>query len=190
ASLREKLGDAKDLQVALADVTQPESLKDAFKGADGLIIVTSSMPRLLKSSLVGVVVAKIVSLGYASKKPSFYFDEGQTPEEVDWIGQRSQIDAAKACGIKHIVLVSSMAGTKPDHFLNTQMDNLVLWKRKAECYLMSSQVPYTIIHPGGLLPHYGDKTPAPGGRRELFAGLDDSLLDDEEKSRSLVPRED
>ena len=29
-----------------------------------------------------------------------------------------------------------------------------------------------------------------GGRRELFAGLDDSLLDDEEKSRSLVPRED
>ena len=73
-----------------------------------------------------------------SKKPSFYFDEagvleppapksrclctvgcfsispwqGQTPEEVDWIGQRSQIDAAKACGIKHIVLVSSMAGTK------------------------------------------------------------------------------
>ena len=106
-------------------------------------------------------------------------------------------------------------GPRPDHFLNTQMDNLVLWKRaqnakeahellprldppvplisqkrnmlrgvphglhglhcsgrvlrgKAECYLMSSQVPYTIIHPGGLLPHYGDKTPAPGDAGNCF----------------------
>lgn len=37
----------------------------------------------------------------------------QEPEVIDWQGQRNQIDAAKAAGVKHVVLVSSMAGTKP-----------------------------------------------------------------------------
>ena len=37
---------------------------------------------------------------------------------MDWVGQRNQIDAAKAAGVKHVVLISTMAGTKPDHFLN------------------------------------------------------------------------
>jgi len=189
AKLKESLGDkAEKLEIVKADITKPDTLSDAFKGMDALVIVTSGMPRLDKSSLVGVILTKIFTLGMVSKKPSFFFDEGQGPEQVDWIGQRDQIDAAKAAGLKHVVLVSSMAGTKPDHFLNTQMENIVLWKRKAECYLMSSGLPYTIIHPGGLLPHFGDKKPAPGGVRELLVGVDDKLMDD--KSKSLVPRED
>jgi len=118
----------------------------------------------------------------------FYYDEGQSPREVDWLGQKNQIDAAKEAGVKHIVLVSSMAGTKPDHFLNTQMEGIVLWKRRAEHYLMQSGVGYTIVHPGGLMPHFGDKNPAPGGKRTLFVGVDDKLMDDEAKR--LVPRED
>jgi nucleoside-diphosphate-sugar epimerase len=35
------------------------------------------------------------------------------PEQVDWIGQKVQIDAAKAAGIKQVILVSSMAATDP-----------------------------------------------------------------------------
>eukprot|EP00931_Biecheleriopsis_adriatica_P045539 TRINITY_DN26085_c0_g1_i1.p1 TRINITY_DN26085_c0_g1~~TRINITY_DN26085_c0_g1_i1.p1 ORF type:complete len:317 (-),score=78.09 TRINITY_DN26085_c0_g1_i1:94-906(-) len=180
---------AAKVDVVLGDITQPEMLTKAFKGVDALVIVTSGMPRLDKLSLAGVIMMKLFSLGMVSRKPSFYFDEGQTPKMVDWLGQKDQIDAAKSAGIKHVVLVSSMAGTKPDHFLNTQMDNIVLWKRKAECYLKSSGLQYTIIHPGGLLPHFGDKKPAPGGRRQLFAGVDDQLMDDGQ-NRSLVPRED
>ena len=38
--------------------------------------------------------------------------------QVDWVGQRNQIDAAKAAGVKHIVIVSSMGGTDPNGFLN------------------------------------------------------------------------
>ncbi|EOA23094.1 hypothetical protein CARUB_v10003881mg [Capsella rubella] len=38
--------------------------------------------------------------------------------EVDWIGQKNQIDAAKVAGVKHIVLVGSMGGTNQDHPLN------------------------------------------------------------------------
>mmetsp|Transcript_93521 Transcript_93521/g.166377 ORF Transcript_93521/g.166377 Transcript_93521/m.166377 type:complete len:301 (+) Transcript_93521:77-979(+) len=189
AKLKESLGDAAaKLEIVQADITKTESLAAAFKGMDALVIVTSGMPRLDKSSLVGVIFTKIFTLGMVSRKPSFFFDEGQGPEQVDWIGQRDQIDAAKAAGLKHVVLVSSMAGTKPDHFLNTQMENIVLWKRKAECHLMSSGLPYTVVHPGGLLPHFGDKKPAPGGVRELIVGVDDKLMDD--KSKSMVTRED
>ncbi len=55
-----------------------------------------------------------------------------------------------------------MAGTLPEHFLNVSMDKIVLWKRRAEMELIASGLEYTVIHPGGLLPHYGQKEPAPG----------------------------
>ena len=58
--------------------------------------------------------------------------------------------------------------------------NILLWKRKAEQYLISSGIPYTIIHPGGLL----DKT---GGIREIVFGIDDNLLKSTTRS---IPRED
>ena len=58
--------------------------------------------------------------------------------------------------------------------------NILLWKRKAEQYLISSGIPYTIIHPGGLL----DKT---GGIREIVFGIDDALLKSNTRS---IPRED
>lgn len=70
--------------------------------------------------------------------------------QVDWIGQKVQIDAAKAAGVKQLVLISSMGGTQPDNMLNKIADgNILLWKRRAEQYLVASGVPYTIIHPGG-----------------------------------------
>jgi hypothetical protein len=39
------------------------------------------------------------------------------------LGQKVQIDAAKSAGVKQVVLVSSMGGTDPKHFLNTMGDN-------------------------------------------------------------------
>jgi hypothetical protein len=32
------------------------------------------------------------------------------PTQIDWLGQKVQIDAAKAAGVKQVVLVSSMGG--------------------------------------------------------------------------------
>lgn len=71
--------------------------------------------------------------------------------QIDWLGQKVQIDAAHAAGVKQVILISSMGGTDPNHFLNTMGDqgNILQWKRKAEQYLMSSGLSYTIIHPGG-----------------------------------------
>ena len=52
---------------------------------------------------------------------------------------------------------------------STLSPSLLQWKRRAEQYLVESGVPYTIVHPGGLLD---DK----GGERELMLGVDDKLL--------------
>ena len=58
-----------------------------------------------------------------------------------------------------------------DNFLNTMGGgNILLWKRKAEQYQVASGLEYTIIHPGGLKDEAG-------GKRELFVGVDDTILE-------------
>lgn len=72
---------------------------------------------------------------------------------MDWLGQKGQIDAAKEAGVKKVVLVSSMGGTDEKNPLNNLGNgNILIWKRKAEEYLINSGAfNYTIIHPGGLI---------------------------------------
>lgn len=61
--------------------------------------------------------------------------------QVDWIGQKTQIDLAKDAGVKHIVIVGSMGGTDENHMLNSIGNGKILiWKRKAEQYLIDSGV--------------------------------------------------
>ncbi|CAK9202088.1 unnamed protein product [Sphagnum troendelagicum] len=156
--------------VFVGDITKPESLTPAFEGIDALVIVTSAVPKMkpdFDPSKGG--------------RPEFYFAEGGSPEEVDWNGQKAQIDAAKAAGAKHIVLVASMGGQNVNHPLNSLGNGKILiWKRKAEQYLADSGIPYTIIRAGGL----NDKE---GGIRELVIGKDDELLSTTTKS---LPRAD
>lgn len=68
--------------------------------------------------------------------------------QIDWIGQKKQIDIAKESGVDHIVLISSMGVTQKDHPLN-RLGNILVWKKRSEDYLIASGIPYTIIHPGG-----------------------------------------
>ncbi|KAF8042416.1 hypothetical protein BT93_A0907 [Corymbia citriodora subsp. variegata] len=130
-----KIGGADDVYVG--DIRDAGSIVPAIQGTDFLIILTSAVPK--------------VKPGFDPTKggrPEYYYEEGAYPEQVDWLGQKNQIDAAKAAGVKQIVLV---------------------WKRKAEQYLADSGIPYTIIRAGGLL----DKE---GGIRELIVGKDDEIL--------------
>lgn len=70
-----------------------------------------------------------------------------------------------------------MGGTNPDDFLNTLgkdkdgngHGDLLVWKRKAEKYLVESGLQYTIIHPG----HLKD---TPGGLSELWLDVDDNIM--------------
>ncbi|KAG6494854.1 uncharacterized protein At2g37660, chloroplastic-like [Zingiber officinale] len=165
---KEKIGGADDIFVA--DIRDDKATVPAVQGIDALIILTSAVPKMKP----GFDPSK-------GGRPEFYFEDGLYPEQVDWIGQKNQIDAAKAADVKHIVLVGSMGGTNPNHPLNSLGNgNILVWKRKAEQYLAESGVPYTIIRPGGLL----DKD---GSQRELVVGKDDELLQTETKS---IPRAD
>ncbi|KAL5549886.1 hypothetical protein UlMin_000062 [Ulmus minor] len=160
---KEKIGGADD--VYIGDIRDAGSVVPAIQGIDALIILTSAVPKMKP----GFDPTK-------GGRPEFYFEDGAFPEQVDWVGQKNQIDAAKAAGVKQIVLVGSMGGTDLNHPLNSLGNgNILVWKRKAEQYLADSGVPYTIIRAGGLQ----DKE---GGIRELLVGKDDELLKTETRT--------
>lgn len=139
------------------DLLKPDTLRPAFVDCQALVILTSATPRLKNPSQQGV-------------RPEMEFPPGEMPEQIDYYGQKHQIDAAKDAGVEHIVLVGSMGGTNPAHFLNTIGNgNILIWKRKAEEYLIHSGIDYTIIRAGGLIDESG-------GKRELLVGKDDVLL--------------
>ena len=133
------------------------------------VIATSATPKM-----VGVPEP-------GAARPAFAYPEGGLPEAVDWHGQRATIDAAKAAGVRRVVVIGSRGGTDPNHMLNRiggDGTNILVWKRKAEQYLIDSGLEYTIIRAGGLLD-------APGGLRQLVVGADDADL-----GARTVPRAD
>jgi uncharacterized protein YbjT (DUF2867 family) len=125
-----------------------EDYAEAFREADALIIATSAVPKLNVWSLPKVFWARLT--GGPSVMPDFDWRAGQTPEKVDWEGQKAQIDAAVSASVKHVVLLSSMGGTqdgKEGRTMNmlNKLGNgdILLWKRKAEQYLIASGISYT-----------------------------------------------
>eukprot|EP01039_Chlorochromonas_danica_P006171 gene6171-6799_t len=181
--LKEAGGDRD--QVIVSDITSSQDLQALFQGADSVILCTSATPKIKILSLIKVMLLKVIG---QSGRPEFTFPENGSPYNVDWLGAKNQIDAAKAAGVKQFVVVSSMGGTQPDHFLNTigrvegdeKSGNILIWKRKAENYLIDSGLPYTIVHAGGLI----DKA---GGQAQVIMGFDDTLLQRPVRS---IPRED
>jgi uncharacterized protein YbjT (DUF2867 family) len=139
------------------DIVDRSTVESALSGCQALVILTSAVPQLKAPPQPG-------------ERPEFEFAAGGMPEVVDYRGQINQIDAAKATGVEHIVLVGSMGGTDENHPLNRLGNgNILIWKRKAEQYLIDSGIDYTIVRAGGLI----DK---PGGTRELLVGKNDELL--------------
>ena len=121
AKARVVLGD--DIDYAVGDVRNIETIRDAFAGADYVI------------SAIG----------------SSRSDPDNNPEAVDYLGVKNLADAAAEANVKQFVLVSSSGVTQEDHFLNKAFDNILQWKLKGENALRDSGVPYTIVRPGGLV---------------------------------------
>lgn len=158
--------------VAVTDVTDPAAVKAAVTSCDAMVICTSAKP------------APSGETDEATGRPVFAYPNGN-PELVDWQGQRNQIDAMPDDA--QVLICSSMGGTDPSNMLNALGRNadgsggdILLWKRKAEKYLIDSGRPYTICHPGGLLNE-------PGGERELVVGVDDERTGTDSRT---VPRDD
>ncbi|GJD08569.1 Uncharacterized protein chloroplastic [Galdieria sulphuraria] len=132
-------------------------LREALDNCKKLLILTSAVP-----------IMRLNPDGTPKQPPEFFFKQGEEPEQIDWLGQKKQIDIAKDCEVDHIVLISSMGVTQKDHPLN-RLGNILMWKKKSEDYLMSCGIPFTIIHPGGLV----DKAES---RRSLVIGHNDNLV--------------
>lgn len=164
----ESLGSTEGL--VEGDITKPESLESAISGKDALVLLTSAIPRM--------------NPPVEGQPPSFYYDAGGMPEDVDWIGACNQIDIAKKLGLSHIVFVGSMGSTDENNQLNKLGNgNILKFKRKAEVYLIESGVPYTIINPAGLLSEDPNE-------RELVIGKNDELFSIFDRGQCGIPRAD
>lgn len=110
------------VEVVVADVRQPDTLRPALAGAVALVITIGARPG----------------------------DGDNSPEQVYYLGVRNLASAAAAAGVQQVVLVSSAGVTRPDHPLNRLFDNVLAWKARGEDALRASGVPFTIVRPGGL----------------------------------------
>ncbi|MEH1827946.1 MAG: NAD(P)H-binding protein [Nostoc sp.] len=110
-----------EAELIVGDVLQPESLTAALGDSTVLLVATGA-------------------------KPSF---DPTGPYKVDFEGTKNLVDAAKAKGIEHFVLVSSLCTSQLFHPLNLFW-LILLWKKQAEEYIQKSGLTYTIVRPGGL----------------------------------------
>lgn len=108
-------------ELVIGDVLKPESLQAAI--ADSTVVFCATGAR-----------------------PSF---DPTGPYKVDYEGTKNLVDVAKAKGIEHFVLVTSLCTSRFFHPLNLFWLILV-WKKQAEEYLQRSGLTYTIVRPGGL----------------------------------------
>ena len=115
------------VETVVADVTQPTSLAAAVKG---VTVVISTLGARFPIGANGF-------------------------EAVDWQGNRALIDAAKAAGVRHFILLSAGSAGRAGIPYSWSISPYP-WKAKSEAYLRRSGLPYTIIAAGGL----GDE---PGG---------------------------
>jgi hypothetical protein len=127
-----------DPDIYIGDIVTGEGLQEAIDGCDALVILTSGVPKLRKREIFKSVLFKLIG---QQRLPKFYYD--QMPEQVDWIGCKNQIDAAKAAGVQHIVLVSSMgvspAKNTPDNILNkVRSFDIVIFHRRLYLVFHSS----------------------------------------------------
>ena len=119
-----------EVELAQGSVGDKASLQAALEGCTVLISATGARPSLNPTG----------------------------PYQVDYEGTKNLVDAAKAAGIEHVVMVSSLCVSKFLHPLNLFW--LVLyWKKQAETYLQRSGLTFTIVRPGGLKNDDDDPRP-------------------------------
>merc|ERR1719424_1349224 len=99
---------AEDSEIIVGDITNEDDLATAMEGVGAVVMCTSAVPQIKKWSIVKLLFKKKILRRKDAGRPSFKFIPNGTPEEVDWLGARNQIDAAKKAGVGHFIFVSSM----------------------------------------------------------------------------------
>ena len=91
--------------VTRLDHNNDTGLPKALSDAKTIIICTSAVPKLRKTSLVKELIK--IPIDVISRKKAFQFRvvHFRYPEKVDYSGQLAQIDLAKILGFLHVILV-------------------------------------------------------------------------------------
>ena len=120
-----------DINWAVVDIKEPDTIKAAFVGADYII------------SSIG------------SLEPT----GDNRPENVDYKGVVNMVDAAISAGVTRFVLISSAgAGRDVRNRLNYIFNNILVWKWLGEDYLRDSEMESAILRPGNLNDEPGGVT--------------------------------
>lgn len=72
-------------------------------------------------------------------------------EFVDYKGVANMVDAARAAGVEHFVLLTAIGTTDPSHPFNKATKGALEWRFKGEEHLRNSGLVYTIVRPAGLV---------------------------------------
>jgi uncharacterized protein YbjT (DUF2867 family) len=130
-----------EVDLIVGDVLKPASLEAALKDCNVLLCATGA-------------------------RPSFNPTE---PYLVDYQGTKNLVDAAKAKGVEHFILVSSLCVSQFFHPLNLFW-LILYWKKQAEKYIQESGLTYTIVRPGGLKSEDNQDNIIMSGADNLFEG--------------------
>jgi len=110
-----------------------------------LVIADALHPAEVRAAFASNVFQSVIST-LGSSKPG--------EQRPDFEGNRNVIDAARAAGIRHLVLVTVVGAGDSRGSAPFPMDSLlkdvIAAKTAAEDYLKASGIPYTIVRPGGL----------------------------------------
>lgn len=99
--------------------------------------------------------ALVVATGFVPSNP---LKMNAAAHEVDNLGTKALVDAAKKAGVKKVVMVSSILTNgrnwgqekSPGFIVTNAFGNVLDEKLEAELYLRKSGLDYTIVRPGGL----------------------------------------
>ncbi len=119
-----------------------------------------SAPVTLKLAMNGIK-AVLSALG---SRPRDFLTPGKGLKGIDYYGTRRLVDAARAAGVEHFVLNSTM-GVSQKRSITKPFSILFYPKWQAEAYLVKSGLTYTIFRPGGLVDSEAELKAAPGAKR-------------------------
>ena len=110
-----------DVSVHVGDVRRRETLAEPVAGAGAMVIATCS----------------------SGAEP------GNDPETVDYLGTCHLMEHATPAGVGHVLFISTIYASRPEHYQNMEPTSLG-WKARAEEVVRASGVPYSIVRPGWL----------------------------------------
>lgn len=104
-----KLGVADD-QIRICDITKKGDLSGVFDGAEQVIVCTAAVPRKKLSFKVANFFRALIGASKAPSTSDFYYEQGQRPYEVDYLGQKNIVDECLKAKVEHVVVLGNMGG--------------------------------------------------------------------------------